>query len=139
MIDQMKSKLEELENKKKELQPKIEEIKVKKIEEIGNLNKKYEHLILDASSEVGDFEREVNNDLINAFEQAALDEFDAKRSTSEYQITDNIKEFRDFCASVDMFPKELVNKLDNIITGDKPIENIVYDLDSIKKKYLKSG
>ena len=135
----MKSKLEELENKKKELQPKIEEIKVKKIEEIGNLNKKYEHLILDASSEVGDFEREVNNDLINAFEQAALDEFDAKRSTSEYQITDNFKEFRDFFASVDMFPKELVNKLDNIITGDKPIENIVYDLDSIKKKYLKSG
>ena len=139
MIDELKSKLEELENKKKELQPKIEEIKVKKIEEIGNLNKKYEHLILDASSEVDDFEREVNNDLMNAFEQAALDEFDAKRSTSEYQITDKFKEFRDFFASVDMFPKELVNKLDNIITGDKPIESIVYELDAIKKKYLKSG
>lgn len=137
MIDQLKSSLEELEKKKEEVQPKIEEIKAKKLQEIDNLNKKYDHLILEVSSEVDHFEREVNNDFINAFEQIALKEFDAKRSTSEYQVTDEIKEYRDFFASVDIFPKELVNKLDKVIKGDKPIETIVYELDDIKKKHLK--
>ena len=39
-------------------------------------------------------------------------------------------------AKFDLFPRELVDKLDKVIQGG-PIENIVYELDDIEKKYLK--
>ncbi len=55
MIEQLESKLKELEIKKQELQPKIDEIEAQKTEEIQELNRKYDHMIQDANSEVDDF------------------------------------------------------------------------------------
>jgi len=50
MTEQLDAKLKELETKKLGLQPKIDEIEAKKAEEIKELNRKYDHMILDANS-----------------------------------------------------------------------------------------
>ena len=73
-------------------------------------------------------------DLIDLFSKIIMDEFDEKRSTSEYSLTENFKEFRDKISEIEFFPKELVERLDKVIEGD-PIENIAYNLEKIKKKY----
>ncbi|MFX1320982.1 MAG: hypothetical protein ACFFAQ_04975 [Promethearchaeota archaeon] len=137
MINKFKSKLEELEQRKKELQPKIEELNTKKEEEIAEINKKYDHLIYEINYEVQKFENEIINEMIDSFLKIVMKEFDAKRSTSEYTITDEFKEYKDSIAQFKMFPKELIDKLHQVINGD-PIENIVYDLEKIEKNYKKS-
>ncbi|MFX0074260.1 MAG: hypothetical protein ACFE96_02365 [Candidatus Hermodarchaeota archaeon] len=136
MIEQLKSKLKELEAKKRELQPKIEKINEKKVEEIQEINKKYDHLIQDANIEVIEFEQKIMNDLIDLFSRVIMDEFDAKRSTSEYLLTDNFKEFRDKISEIEFFPKALVERLDKVIDGDL-IENVAYDLEKIETEYKK--
>jgi hypothetical protein len=136
MIEQLKAKLEELEIKKKELQPKIDKIEAKKAEEIQELNKKYDHLIQDANIEVIEFEQKIMNDLIDLFSNVIMDEFEAKRSTSEYSLTDNFKEFRDRISEIEFFPKALVAKLDKVIDGDL-VENVAYDLQKIESEYKK--
>ena len=89
MTEQLEAKLKELEIKKLELQPKIDEIEARKDEEIHGLNRKYDHMILDANSEVDDFEQKIMNEIIDLFSKAVMDEFDAKRCTSEYVVTEN--------------------------------------------------
>jgi hypothetical protein len=136
MIEQLKLKIQELETKKQELQPKIDKIEEKKAEEIQEINKKYDHLIQDANIEVIEFEKKITDDLIDLFSKAVMDEFEAKRSTSEYSLTDNFKGFRDSVSNIEFFPKELVERLDKVIDGDL-IENVAYDLEKIKTKYKK--
>jgi len=136
MIEQLKSKIQELETKKQELQPKIDKIEEKKAEEIQELNKKYDHLILDANVEVKNFEQKIMDDLIGLFSKAVMDEFDQKRSTSEYSLTDNFKEFKDSISEIEFFPKELVERLDKVIKGDL-IENLAYDLEKIESEFKK--
>ena len=136
MIDQLKLKLKELEAKKQELQPKIDKIEEKKAEEIQEINKKYDHLIQDANIEVIEFEQKIMNDLIDLFSKVIMDEFDEKRSTSEYSLTDNFKEFRDKISEIDFFPNELVKRLNKVIDGDL-IENVAYDLERIVTEYKK--
>ncbi|NVM17634.1 MAG: DUF3086 domain-containing protein [Candidatus Lokiarchaeota archaeon] len=136
MIEQLKSKLKELEIKKRELQPKIDKIEEKKNEEIQELNKKYDHMIQDANIEVIEFEQKIMNDLIDLFSKVIMDEFEQKRSTSEYSLTDNFKEFKDKVSEIDFFPKALVERLDKVIDGDL-IENVAYDLQKIETKYKK--
>ncbi len=136
MIEQLKLKIQELETKKQELQPKIDKIEEKKAEEIQEINKKYDHLIQDANIEVIEFEKKITDDLIDLFSKAVMDEFEAKRSTSEYSLTDNFKGFRDSVSNIEFFPKELVERLDKVIDGDL-IENLAYDLEKIKTKYKK--
>ena len=137
MINKFKSKLEELEQRKKELQPKIVELNTKKEEEIVEINKKYDHLIYEINYEVQKFENDINNEMIDSFVKIVMKEFDAKRSTSEYTITDEFKEYKDSIAHFKMFPQELIDKLHQVINGD-PIENIAYDLEKIEKNYKKS-
>jgi hypothetical protein len=137
MINKFKSKLEELEQRRKELQPKIEELNVKKEEEIAEINKKYDHLIYEVNYEVEKFENEINNEMIDSFVKIVMKEFDAKRSTSEYAITEEFKEYKDAMTQFKMFPRELIEKLHQVINGD-PIENIAYDLEKIEKNYKKS-
>lgn len=137
MINKFKSKLEELEQRKKELQPKIEDLNTKKEEEIAEINKRYDHLIYEINYEVEKFENDINNNMIDSFVKIVMKEFDAKRSTSEYTITDEFKEYKDSMAHFKMFPKELIDKLHQVINGD-PIENIAYDLEKIEKNYKKS-
>ena len=136
MIEQLKSKIQELETKKQELQPKIDKIEEKKAEEIQELNKKYDHLILDANIEVKNFEQKIMDDLIGLFSKAVMEEFDQKRSTSEYSLTDNFKEFKDSISEIEFFPKELVERLDKVIKGDL-IENLAYDLEKIESEFKK--
>ena len=136
MIEQLKSKIQELETKKQELQPKIDKIEEKKAEEIQELNKKYDHLILDANVEVKNFEQKIMDDLIGLFSKAVMDEFDQKRSTSEYLLTNNFKEFKDSISEIEFFPKELVERLDKVIKGDL-IENLAYDLEKIESEFKK--
>jgi len=137
MSDQFKSKLKELETKKKELQPKIDEINAKREEEIQKVNKKYDHLIYDVDYTARQLEEEFYNDLIKSFVQIVTREFDLKRSSDMYEITDEFKDYRQSIAQFDIFPEELINKLHKVINGE-PIESIIYDLDNIQKKYLKS-
>ena len=134
MTEQLKSKLEELEIKKRELQPKINEIEVRKAEEIQELNRKYDHIFLDAKSEVEDFEKKIMNEIIDLFSKAVMDEFDVKRSTSEYTVTENFKDFRNGVSKIEFFPKELVERLDKVIDG-YPIENVAYDLEKLETEY----
>jgi len=134
MIEQLKSKLKELEIKKQELQPKIDEIEEKKAEELQELNKKYGHMIQDVNAEVGDFEQKIMNDIIDLFSKVVMDEFDQKRSTSEYMVTENFKEFREKVSEIKLFPRDLIERLDKVIEGGL-IENIAYDLEKIETEY----
>ena len=136
MIEQLKLKIQELETKKQELQPKIDKIEANKAEEIQKLNKKYDHLIQDAKIEVIEFEQKIMNDLIDLFSKVIMDEFEAKRSTSEYSLTDNFKEFRDKISEIEFFPKALVERLDKVIDGGL-VENVAYDLQKIESEYKK--
>jgi len=134
MIEQLKSKLKELEIKKQELQPKIDKIEEKKAEEIQELNKKYDHMIQDVNVEVEDFEQKIMNDIIDLFSKVVMDEFDTKRSTSEYMVTENFKEFREKVSEIELFPRDLIERLDKVIEGGL-IENIAYDLEKIETEY----
>ncbi len=136
MTEQLESKLKELEIKKLELQPKIDKIEAKKAEEVQGLNRKYEHMILDANSEVDDFEQKIMNDIIDLFSKAVMDEFDEKRSTSEYVVTENFKDFRNGVSKIDLFPRDLIDRLDKVIEGGL-IENVAYDLEKIEANYKK--
>ena len=136
MTEQLESKLKELEIRKLELQPKIDEIEARKAEEIQELNRKYDHMIQDANSEVDDFEQKIMNEIIELFSKAVMDEFDAKRSTSEYMVTENFKDFRDGVSKIDLFPRDLIDRLDKVIEGGL-IENVAYDLQKIEAEYKK--
>jgi len=134
MIEQLKLKLKELEIKKQELQPKIDKIEEKKAEEIQELNKKYDHMFQDANIEVEDFEQKIMNDIIDLFSKVVMDEFDTKRNTSEYMVTVNFKEFREKASEIELFPRDLIERLDKVIEGGL-IENIAYDLEKIETEY----
>ena len=123
-----------LDIKKQELQPKIDKIEEQKAEEIQEVNKKYDHMIQDANYEVRDFEQKIMSDLIDLFSKAIMDEFEQKRSTSEYSVTHNFKEFRDAISEIEFFPPKLVERLDKVIDGDL-IENVAYDLEKLETKY----
>jgi len=137
MIENLKSKLKELEIKKANIRPKIEEIEEKRAEELQEINKKYDHIINDVNNEVEHFERKIKNEIVDLFVKIIMDEFDAKRSTSDYEVTENFKQFRDSMTEIDIFPSELIERLDKVIKGD-PIENVAYDIEKIESKYKRS-
>jgi hypothetical protein len=134
MIDQIKSKIEELERKKQQLKPKIDEIEQKRTEQIAEVNKKYDHMVYEVSIEVENYEKKIMNDIIDLFLKVVMEEFDSKRSISDYMITENFKEFRERVNEIDLFPKELITRLDKVLDGD-PIENLAYDLEKIEREY----
>ena len=135
-IKEIKSKLEELEAKKRQTSPKIEEIEVSRQEELAEVNKKYDHMVDDVKQDVKLLENNLMNYIIDTFEKVVMNEFDTKRSTSEYTVTDDFKDFREGASEIEMFPKDLMERLDKVINGD-PIENIAYDLEKIKSMYKK--
>jgi len=137
MTNHLDSKLEELELRKKALKPKIDEINVKREKEIQDVNKKYDHMIFEVNYEIQQFENNFYNELIESFSNVVSRELEIKRSNSLYSVSDQFKEYRENIAKFEIFPKELIGKLDKVIDGS-PIEDIIYILDDIKKKYLKS-
>ncbi|MHA2007264.1 MAG: hypothetical protein ACXABO_05825 [Promethearchaeota archaeon] len=137
MIDQLKSKLKELELSKSALKPQIDEINAKREEEIQKINKKYDHMIYEANYEIKIFEDGIFNEIINSFINVVSQELDIKRSNSLYTVSEGLKEFKETMKKLDIFPEELLGKLHKVINGD-PIENIIYELEDIKKKYLRT-
>ncbi len=137
MTNHLESKLEELELRKKALKPKIDEINVKREKEIQDVNKKYDHMVFEVNYEVQQFENNIYNELIESFSNVVSRELEIKRSNSLYSVSDQFKEYRENIAKFEIFPKDLIEKLDKVIDGS-PIEDIIYILDDIKKKYLKS-
>jgi len=133
-VEEIKSKLKALEVRQRELKPKINEIEEKRQEALAEINKKYDHMVDDIKQEVIQLERQIKNNMIDIFEKLVMNEFDAKRSTSDYVLTENFKEFRDRVIEIEMFPKELVEKLDKVIDGE-PIESIAYNLEKIKDQF----
>ena len=134
MTEEIKAKLAKLKNLKTDTSPKILEINEKRAEEIAEINKKYDHLVEDVSIEVGNFEKRITGELIDLFIDTIMKEFDSKRSTSEYMLTERFKNFRDSMVEIDLFPKELIEKMDKVIAGE-PIDNLAYDIDKIEKQY----
>ena len=134
MIEQIKAKLAKLEKMKSDTSPKILEINEKRAEEIAEINKKYDHLVEDVSIEVEIFEKHIIGELIDLFIDIIMKEFDAKRSTSDYMLTERFRNFRDRMDEIELFPKELIQKMDKVIDGE-PIDNLAYDVDKIEKKY----
>ena len=135
MREQLKSKHKELEMKLKELQPKIDEINLKREEEIQKVNTKYNHMLYDVSHTAQQLEDEFYNDLIKSFIEIVTREFDIKRSSDTYEVSNEFKIYREEIGQFDKFPEELINKMHRVINGD-PIDNIMYELDDIKKKYM---
>lgn len=136
MNNQLKSKLEELEIKKNAIKPKIDEINLKREEEIQTVNKKYDHMVYELNYEIQKFENDIYNEMIRSFVDITSRELDIKRSTGLYSVSDEFKEYREKIARFENFPEELVEKLHRVINGD-PIENIIYELEDIEKKYLR--
>jgi len=134
MINNLKSKLKELDSKKAAVKPRIEEIETKRAEELQEINKKYDHMVQDVNIEVEHFEQRILNEMVDAFVKVVMEEFDAKRSISDYMVTDKIKDFRDSAKEIEMFPNELIERLDEVIDG-APIENLAYDIEKIEKEY----
>ena len=66
MIDELKSKLKELAERRKELQPKLDEINAKREEDHQAVNKKYDHMVYDLEYNISRVEMELNNDLIRS-------------------------------------------------------------------------
>jgi len=136
MNNQLNSKLEELEIKKNAIKPKIDEINEKREEEIQTVNKKYDHMVYELNYEIQKFEDDINNEIIQSFVDITSREFDLKRSTGLYSISDEIKEYKERISRIENFPEELLDKLHRVINGD-PIENIIYELEDIKEKFLR--
>ena len=134
MIEDIKAKLAKLELMKSDASPRILEINEKRAGEIAEINKKYDHLVEDISIEVKDFENRIIGELIDSFIKIIMEEFDAKRSTSEYTLTDIFKNFREDMAEINLFPPELIERMDKVINGD-PIENLAYDIEKFESKY----
>jgi len=137
MTNHLESKLEELELKKKALKPRIDEINAKRKKEIQDVNKKYDHMVYEVNYEIEQFERSVYNELIESFLNVVTKELEIKRSDSLYSVSNQFKEYRQKIAKFKIFPKELIEKLDKVINGG-PIEDIIYNIDDVRKKYLKS-
>ncbi len=135
MSEPLKSRLKDLEMKLKELQPKIDEINLKREEEIQKVNTKYNHMIYDVSHTAQQLEDEFYNDLIKSFVVIVTREFDIKRSSDTYEVSNEFKIYREEIGQFDKFPEELINKMHRVINGD-PIDNIMYELDDIQKKYM---
>ena len=136
MINQLKSKLEELEIKKNAIKPEIDEINLKREEEIQTVNKKYDHMVYELNYEIKKFEDKIYNEIIQSFVDISSRELDIKRSTDTYSVSDEFKEYREKIARFESFPEELVEKLHRVVNGD-PIENIIYELEDIKEKYFR--
>lgn len=136
MIQEIKQNLQKLKERQEQLDPRIKKIKRKRDEEIEEIKKKYKKKIAQVTSELDSLKKEISNNLINSFEKMVMQEFEAKRSTSEYSLSEDFEAYRNFVAGVDMFPGNLVLELDKVISGENTVEDVAYNLEDIKKEYL---
>ena len=93
-------------------------------------------MVYELNYEVQKLENNINNELVQAFIDISSRELDFKRSTTLYSVSDEFKDFRERITNFESFPEELVDKLHKVVNGD-PIENIIYELEDIKMKFIK--
>ncbi|TFG01363.1 MAG: hypothetical protein EU539_14125, partial [Promethearchaeota archaeon] len=136
MIEEIINKIEELKNLEKEIEPKIDELNSQRDNEIKKINQKYDEKISHVSNEVETYRKNLMKLIYDSFEKAIMNEFDAKRSTSEYSITPQIREYKEAMKKVEFFPEELIEKLEKVIAQEEPIENLAYDLEKIESQYF---
>ncbi|MBD3353725.1 MAG: hypothetical protein GF364_19730 [Candidatus Lokiarchaeota archaeon] len=137
MIEELKAELQKLEDSKAEAQPKIDELNKERNKELALVEQRYDALIANVSKDVDELEEKVYNDLIESFEKIVMHEFDAKRSTNIYRITKKLKAYTQFVSDLDMYPKELAEKLQQVVSQEITIEDVAYNVDKLKGKYLK--
>jgi len=136
MIEEIINKIEELKNLEKEIEPKIAELNSQRDNELQKINQKYEEKISHVSNEVETYRKNLMKLIYDSFENAVMNEFDAKRSTSEYSITPQIREYKEAMKELEFFPEKLIKKLEKVIAQEEPIENLAYDLEKIESQYF---
>ena len=94
-------------------------------------------MIYDINYTAQQLEDEFYNDLIKSFVEIVTREFERKRSSDLYEISYEFKDYAESVSEFDIFPKELVQRMQKVMNGD-PIEDIVYDLDKIQKKFIRA-
>ncbi|MFO7796735.1 MAG: hypothetical protein ACQERB_03875 [Promethearchaeati archaeon] len=136
MFEEIFNKIEELKNLEKDIEPKIDELNNQRDNELQKINQKYEEKISHVSNEVETYRKNLMKLIYDSFENAVMNEFDAKRSTSEYSITPQIREYKEAMKKVEFFPEKLIEKLEKVIAQEEPIENLAYDLEKIESQYF---
>ncbi|MBN2155992.1 MAG: hypothetical protein JW776_08115 [Candidatus Lokiarchaeota archaeon] len=135
--EEIKNQLQEIERLREQTQKRMHELETKKKRQIAEIENRFVRLEEELINPVETFEIQVYNGLIQSFEDLVLNEIDKKRMNCEYILSEDVKTYRNQMISVEIFPKELIARLDQVISGKKTIEDIAYKLDEIKNKFTK--
>ena len=112
-------------------------LETKKQRQIREIENRFIKLEQEAVNPVEAFEIQVYNGLIDEFEELVIHEIDEKRTDCDYCLSGEVEKFRNTMVQVDIFPKELIARLDQVIAGKRTIEDIAFKMDDIKEKYMK--
>lgn len=135
--DEIKTKLQEIEHLREESSKRLRILETKKQRQIKEIENRFVRLEEEVVNPVENFEIQVYNGLITSFEELVLQEIDKKRSDCEYCLSEEVEKYRNTMVQVEIFPKELIARLDQVLTGKKTMEDIAYKLGEIKEKYIK--
>jgi len=135
--EKIKNKLQEIERLREESEKRLKILESKKQRQIKEIENRFVQLEEETKNPVENFEIQVYNGLIHSFEKLILNEIDRKRSNCQYCLSEDVQKYRNQMIAVDIFPKELIARLDQVLNGKKTMEDIAYKLDEIKDKYLK--
>ncbi len=135
--DSVRKKIQEIEKMREESQKRLSILETKKRRQIKEIENRFIRLEEEVVNPIESFEIQVYNGLITSFEELVLNEIDKKRSDCEYCLSDEVQKYRTNMISVEIFPKELIARLDQVLAGKKTIEDIAYKLPEIKEKYIK--
>ena len=133
----IKKNLQTIEHMKEESSKRLRILETKKQRQIREIENRFIKLEEEVVNPVDHFEIEVFNGLIHSFEDLILKEIDTKRADCEYCLSEEVENFRTNMISVDIFPKELIARLDQVISGKKTVEDVAFKLPSIREKYMK--
>ena len=135
--DEVKTKLQEIKRLKVESDKRLSILETKKKRQIREIENRFIKLEEDTINPVDTFEIQIYNGLIQSFEELVVKEIDKKRSDCEYCLSEEVEVFRNQMISVDIFPKELIARLDQVLNGKKTMEDIAFKMDEIKDMYIK--
>ena len=133
----VKNQLLEIEHLREESEKRLRILETKKQRQIREIENRFIKLEQEAVNPLEHFEIQVYNGLIESFEDMILKEIDIKRSDCEYCLSNEVENFRNTMVQVEIFPKELIARLDQVISGKKNIEDVAFKLEEIREKYIK--
>ena len=129
--------LQAIEHMKEESSKRLRILETKKQRQIREIENRFVKLEEEVINPVEHFEIQVFNNLINSFEELVLKEIDVKRADCEYCLSEEVEKYRNNMISIEIFPKELIARLDQVLTGKKTIEDVAFKLGDIREKYIK--